>query len=162
MKKQIFYYSRLKLGYYLLFNIGLMVLALLFTWTIFPNYRPVFYFAISACALSILSALIVFFARFAVVSITDEALKIDHNQPLKWSQIQKIEKITTGEWYYAKDFLKITPINIKGYKMTFMQKLSEKSPFGAFSVPLYAMNKKDAKKVEKLIKMHLSQKPSIN
>ena len=162
MEKQIFYYSRQKLGCYLLFNIGLMLLALLFTWTIFPNYKPIFYFALIACNISILSSLIAFLARFSVATITDEGLKIDHNQPLKWSQIQKIEKVTTGEWYYAKDFLKITPKNIKDYKMGFMQKLSEKSPFGAFSVPLYAMSKKDAKKVEKLIKMHLSQKPSIN
>ena len=164
-QKQIFYYSRRKLGYYLLFNLGLMILALLFTWSIFPKYEPVYYFALITCCISILSALFVFLIRFSVVTTTDEGIKIDHNNLLKWSQIKKIEKITMDEYLFAKEFLKITPQKINHYKMSFMQILNRHSRFGPFSVPLYAMEEKDAKKVEKLIKERISpaqKKQKIN
>ena len=154
--KQIFYYSRRKLGYYLLYNLGLLALALLFTWSIFPKYEPVYYFALITCCISILSALLAFLIRFAVITITDEGIKIDHNQPLKWSQIKKVEKTSTDDCFFAKEFLKITPQKIADYKMSFTQKISKHTHFGAFSIPLYAMDEKDAQKIEKLIKEHIS------
>ena len=156
-QQQIFYYSRRKLGYYLLFNLGLMSLALLFTWIIFPEYKLIYYFALITCSLSILSALISFLAKFSAVTINDDGIKIDHNKLLKWSQIKKVEKICTAKHLFAKEFLKITPQKITGYKMSFMQALNTHSGFGAFSIPLYAMEEKDAKKVEKLIKEHTSE-----
>ena len=155
-QKQTFYYSRRKLGYYLLFNLGLMLLALLFTWSIFPKYELVYNFALITCCISILSALLAFLIKFAAITITDEGIKIDHNNLLKWSQIKKIEKINMDEYLFAKEFLKITPQKINHYKMSFMQILNRHSRFGPFSVPLYAMEEKDAKKVEKLIKEHIS------
>ena len=149
--KQIFYYSRDKLGMYLLFNLGLLALALLFTWTVFPDYKPVYYFALITCLLSILSSLYVFLFRMPAVIISDKDIKIDHNKPLKWTQVQKVERVDLKHWGFHKSFLKIIPQKISGYKMSFMQTITEHSQFGAFSVPLYAMDDKDSKKVEKII-----------
>lgn len=46
-RTDVFYYSRRKLALYLLFNLGLLTLALFFTWVIFPQYGLVYSFAVS-------------------------------------------------------------------------------------------------------------------
>ena len=45
--------------------------------------------------------------------------------------------------------------------MSFMQILSRHSEFGPFSIPLYAMEEKDAKNIEKLIKKYISEPKKI-
>ena len=52
-----FYYSRRKIGLYLLLNFGLLALAALFTWSIFPDYAPIYMYALIACGISLLSTL---------------------------------------------------------------------------------------------------------
>ena len=150
-----YYYSRRKLGMYLLFNLGLMALAILFTWSIFPNYQPVYYFALTTCSLSILSSLLVFCIKMPLAVTTDEYIKIDRNHPLKWTQIKKIETISFSTFCFTRTALKIIPKNIKNYKMGIMQKLIKNSQFGAFSIPLYAMSDYQAKNIEKTIQNHL-------
>ena len=162
-KKKIFYYSRRKLGIYLLFNLGLLALAILFTWSIFPNYQPVYYFALTTCILSILSSLVVFMFRMPLAIITDSDIKIDHNQPLRWTQIKSVEKINVKCFGFDRYLLKITPQKLEHYHMTFMQRIAGNSQFGSFSIPLYAMSASKAKEIEKIIisyTSHLKTKPA--
>ncbi len=156
-KTQTFYYSRRKLGLYLLFNLGLLALAILFTWSVFPDYQPVYYFALITCCISILSSLFVFLIRMPLAVIDAEGIKIDHNQPLKWSQIKSVERDVSNYLGFEKPFLRIVPQKIGAYKMSFMQRLVGNSQFGAFSIPLYAMSDKNAKQIEKLIKEYTTK-----
>ena len=161
--EKIFYYSRRKLGIYLLFNLGLLALAILFTWSIFPNYQPVYYFALTTCFLSIISSLFVFLIRLPLAVITDSDIKIDHNQPLKWSQVKSVEKINVKCFGFDRYLLKITPQKLEHYHMTFMQRIAGNSQFGSFSIPLYAMSASKAKEIEKIIisyTSHLKTKPA--
>lgn len=155
--QQTFYYSRRKLGIYLLFNLGLLALAVLFTWSIFPDYKPVYYFALITCSLSILSALFVFLIRLPLAVIDSDGIKIDHNQTLKWTQIKSVEPLTLKCFGLERPILRITPQKIDNYHMTLMQKIAGNSQFGSFSIPLYAMNDDKAKKITKLIFDHLKQ-----
>jgi hypothetical protein len=150
-QKQIFYYSRRKLGLYFLFNVGLLALAILFTWSIFPDYQPIYYFALITCGISLIGSVLVLCIRLPVAKLDDVGIQIDHNQILPWSQIQSVDKISEHCWLITKDFLKIEPKHLTDYQMTFMQKISAQSRFGAFSVPLYAMDEHSALQIEKLI-----------
>ena len=155
--KKIFYYSRRKLGIYLLFNLGLLALAILFTWSIFPDYQIVYYFALTACSLSILSSLFVFLVRLPLAVISDSDIKIDHNEPLKWSQIKSVEKVNLKCFNFDRPLLRIIPQKIEHYHMTIMQYLAGNTKFGSFSIPLYAMSDKNAKEIEKLINSYTSK-----
>ncbi len=149
--EKIFYYSRRKLGIYLLFNLGLLALAILFTWSIFPDYKPVYYFALGTCILSILSSMFVFMFRMPLAIITDSDIKIDHNQPLRWTQIKSVEKVNLKCCGFDRPLLRITPQRIEHYHMTIMQRVAGNTKFGYFSIPLYAMNDDKAKEIEKII-----------
>lgn len=152
-----FYYSRHKVGLYLLLNFGLLSLAVLFTWVIFPDYAPVYIYALTACAISLLSALIVFVFPMPLAVIDNKQIKIDHNNPLLWSQIKKLEKQNYKCFGVTRSILKIIPINLPDYKKSFMQRITDSSRFGMFSIPLYAMDEKSAKEITKLIKEHFQQ-----
>jgi hypothetical protein len=134
-----------------LFNVGLLALAILFTWSIFPDYQFIYYFALTTCGISLAGSVLVLCTRLPVAKLDEVGIKIDHNQILPWSQIQHVDKISERCWLITKDFLKIEPQPLTGYKMTFMQKLSAQSRFGAFSIPLYAMDEHSALQIEKLI-----------
>ena len=155
-KPQIFYYSRHKLGMYLLFNLFLFALAILFTLSIFPDYPIVYYFALLASGLSVCASIIVFSIKFPLAEIDETYIKIDHNQPLGWNQIKSVEHIEFNHLGFSRPIIKITPKNSIKYKMSIMQKIVGNSQFGAFSIPLYAMTDKNAKKIENLINKQLS------
>ena len=152
---KIFYYNRRKLVLYLFFNVFLLTLAVLFTLTIFPEYPAVYIFATGSCLLSVAAALIVCLLPFPAAIVTPQALKIDHNQPLPWERITAIQKDTFGCWGLKKTILRLKTVPLKGYHYTLMQLISAHSRFGAFSIPLYAMTKADAKTIEKLIRSRI-------
>lgn len=159
---QTFYYSRRKLGLYLLFNCGLLLLALLFTWMIFPDYTPVYRFAIAACTISAISALLALLIRHPLAVITPESIRIDFCQPLKWKDIAAARKITIAKYYlgkreYKRNIIIFDVPDLSKYKLNFMQKLSKNSEFSAFSIPLYAMDDKEAGKIEKLIRRQIKK-----
>ena len=147
-----FYYSRKKLGLYLLFNLLLLTLAILFTLTVFPDYPVVYYFAIGSCLLSIASALVVFLLPLPLAIISKENIKIDHSEPLPWTSVHSIRKVRLGKGIFSKSILRLTPRSLGNYHLTLMQRISAKSEFGSFSIPLYAMNGKDAQQIEKEIR----------
>lgn len=150
----IFYYSRCKLGLYLVFNILLLSLAVLFTLTIFPEYPIVYYFALISCTLAVLSAFLVFLLplRLAVISSTD--IRIDRALPLKWKDVIKIRKLRIGKGPFAKQILKLETGKLSNYRLNLMQKITRNSSFGAFSIPLYAMSTESAHDIEKLIRKY--------
>ena len=149
---QTFYYSRKKLGLYLLFNIVLLVLAVFFTLTIFPEYPAVYIFAVSACALSVFGALFVFLVPLPLAVITAKDIKIDRNAPVEWKNIRSVRKVYLGYGPFRKSILRLNPGKLPEYHMNLMQKICANSEFGAFSIPLYAMNQADSKEIEKVIK----------
>ena len=153
-----FYYSRKKLGLYLLFNVLLLTLAILFTLTVFPEYPVVYYFAIGSCLLSVMGALIVFLLPFPLAIISEDSIKIDRAAPLPWASVRSVRKVRLGKGIFRKSILRLTPRSLGNYHLTLMQKISAKSQFGSFSIPLYAMNNKDAKKIEEVIREHFSKK----
>ena len=158
---QTFYYSRKKLGLYLLFNLVLLALSVIFTLTVFPEYPAVYYFAIGSCLLSVIGAFIVFAIPMPLAIITAESIKIDRAAPLPWRSIRSIRKIKIGKGIFCKSILRISPRSLGSYHLNFMQKISAKSEFGSFSIPLYAMTNTDAKKIEKTIREYFSkQNPS--
>lgn len=150
----IFYYSRKKLGLYLVFNIILLSLAVLFTLTIFPDYPAVYYFAVGSCLISVLSALLVFLLPLRLAVITPLSVKIDRAEPLNWSDVSKISKVKLGKGLFAKHILKLDTKKLRGYHMNLMQKITRKSQFGAFSIPLYAMTAESARDIEKIIRKY--------
>lgn len=151
---QTFYYNRTKLGIYLLFNLFLFLLAVFFTLTIFPNYKFVYCFAIGSCVISVICALFVFLVPQKLAIITPLGIKIDRALPIKWNNVVAVKKITL-DGLFAKEILKIYTKPMPKYKYNFMQRLTSKSEFGAFSIPLYAMSEKDINAIEVLIKLHV-------
>ncbi len=158
-KTHIFHYSRRKQALFLLFNIGIFLLALWFTWLIFPEYGLAYCLAITLCLLSILATLTAMAIRHPLAVITPESIAIDFCQPLKWKDITKAETVTVGE-HYKKQIVILRVKDISRYKLNFMQWLCRNSEFSAFSIPLYAMEKEDAEAIEKLIKRHVKKKSS--
>lgn len=152
-----FYYSRRKIGLYLLLNFGLLALAALFTWSIFPDYTPIYLYALIACAISLFSTLIVFIFPMPLAVLDDNQIKIDHNNPLRWSQIKRLEEQDVECLGVNRSILKIIPTSLPNYKKSLMQKITDSSRFGMFSIPLYAMDEKSAKRITKLIKDHLKE-----
>ena len=154
---QTFYYSRKKLGLYLLFNLLLLALAVIFTLTVFPEYPAVYYFAIGSCLLSVVGAFTVFVLPLPLAIITAESIKIDRAAPLPWKSIHSIRKVQLGKGIFKKTIIRLTPRSLGNYHLNLMQKISAKSKFGSFSIPLYAMNNKDAQKIERVIREHFSK-----
>lgn len=146
-----FHYSRRKLALYLVFNLVLLALALFFTWLIFPSYPLVYEFALAACVLSVLSVMAVFFIRHPLAVVTSEAVRIDFCCPLYWKDVSAIKKIIVGRSFYKKTILVFEIRNLSSYPLNFMQRLIRKSEFSAFSIPLYAMEAKEAQAIETLL-----------
>ena len=150
----IFYYSRKKLGLYLCFNIILLTLAVLFTLTIFPEYPVVYYFAIGSCLLSVTGALIVFLLPLRLAVISPQDIKIDRGAPLPWKAVRRIHKLQIGRGLFTKTILRLETGRLGHYHMNLMQRLTRNSQFGAFSIPLYAMNAEAARDIEKIIRRY--------
>ena len=96
VKTDVFYYSRKKLVFYLLFNLGLLSLALFFTWVIFPQYELIYSFALATCALSVLAIVIAMIIRHPLAVISSSSIKIDFCAPLKWKDIKRAHKAVFG------------------------------------------------------------------
>ncbi len=157
-----FYYSRRKLGIYLLLNMILLALAGLFTWAVFPDYSIIYGYAIITCAISLLASLIVFIFPMKLATIDDDKIKIDHNEPLLWSQVKSVEKDGLVCCGINRSIIRINPQKLSHYHKSLMQKITDSSRFGMFSIPLYAMDEKSAAEITRLIDKHVKglQKPN--
>jgi len=90
-----------------------------------------------------------------LAKIDDEGIIIDSNEKLKWADIEKAERFKK-KFFCGRDFIRFKLKKNAKYHLRFMQKLSATIKYGAFSVPLYAMTKKDAAAIEKEIYKHLT------
>lgn len=161
-KPVTFYYSRRKLGLYLLLNLILLTLAGLFTWIIFPNYSLVYGYALITCVISLLASLVVFIFPMKLAVLDDQKIKIDHNEPILWSQIKTIEKDGLACFGVDRSIIKLVPNKLSNYHKSLMQKITDSSRFGMFSIPLYAMDKKSAAEITRLIEEHVKNNASKN
>ena len=151
VKTDVFYYSRKKLAFYLLFNLGLLSLALFFTWVIFPQYEIIYSFALTTCVLSVLAIVIAMIIRHPLAVISSSSIKIDFCVPLKWKDIKLARKVIFG----PKELIILDVKDLSKYKLNFMQKLIKNSKFSAFSIPLYAMDFREAEAIEKIIEQYV-------
>ena len=154
---QKFFYSRHKLALYLLFNLGLLALALCFTYVIFPRYELVYSFAVVTCVISVVSVAAVMVIRYPLAVITPASIKIDLCHPLKWKDILSARKIMVGH-KFKRPVITLKVKDIRKCRLNFIQKMIQNSEFTAFSIPLYAMDDDDAEAIEKVISKHVSIK----
>lgn len=150
-----FFYSRRKLSLYLLFNLGLLALALCFTYVIFPQYEVVYSFAVVVCVLSVISAAAVLFIRYPLAVINPSSIKIDLCSPLKWKDIQSAKKVSVGHCMGQREIIILKVKDLSKHKLNFMQRLIKNSEYSAFSIPLYAMDDNSAAAIEKLINSYV-------
>ncbi|MBP3687057.1 MAG: hypothetical protein J6J35_01680 [Alphaproteobacteria bacterium] len=104
-------------------------------------------------ALSLTVFVLVFPQKLAV--ITKKDIKIDHNAPLKWEDVEEAEEKYTS--YLTRRpliALHLKENALKNYRLTFMQHLCKSNIFTPFSIPMYAMRPEDAAKIRTLIKKH--------
>lgn len=87
--------------------------------------------------------------------INKDGIKIDHNEMLRWSDIECAEEKYTS-YITRRPFmaLHLKKGAIKNYRLTFMQRLCKKNIFTPFSIPMYAMCPKDSAAIRDIIKRH--------
>ena len=161
-KEQIFYYDRRQQVALALFYavIALIVYGLKEMLKIYPiccndyliialNITEIF--IIAAFVLTVI--VIIFKPTLAIIN--KEGIKIDHNETLKWYDVELAEEKYTS--YITRRpliALHVTPDNLKKYRLTFMQVLCKNNVFTPFSIPMYAMHPKDAEAIRNAIKRH--------
>lgn len=153
-----FYYSRKKLILYLLFNLALLILALLFTISIFPEYPLIYHFAIFTTVLSVLSILIVLIVHKPLAVITSQSITIDRCPPLYWRDIISVGTRTIKAGFWKKEIIVFNVRNFKTYKLNLIQKAIKNTDFTAFSIPLYAMDRKEGRLINQTIHKYLKSK----
>lgn len=94
-----------------------------------------------------------------VATVNSKTIKIDHNAPLFWKDVKLAEE------KYSSSLSRRTIIVLHlrddaDYPLTFMQKLCRYNVFTPFSLPLYAIDKKDADRLRKLVQKHCKYKNS--
>lgn len=146
--QDVFYYSRCKLALYLFLNLVLLVLALFFSWVVFPEHAIVYYFAIVTCVLAVFAVAAVLIINYPLAVLTSDSIKIDLCQPLKWKDIKTAKKTQAGYNRWKRDIIIFEVKDISKYRLNFVQRLIKNSEYTAFSIPLYAMNADDAKAIE--------------
>jgi len=97
----------------------------------------------------------IFPPRVAVV--TGKSIKIDHNAPLLWKDVELAEEKYTSPLSRRK----IIALHLRKdavYPLTFMQKLCRYNIYTPFSLPLYAIDDKPAERLRHLVKKHCRYK----
>ena len=153
-----FYYDRKKVAYLALFNICLVtlistaILSLLnsglLTSTILLAYHM---FVIVLSVLALLGSLFVVIFPQRLALLTNEGITIDHNETLKWKDIEIAKEVKANYLYPQPAIALLTKEGVE-HKLTFMQIICKNNLFTSFSIPLYAMKKEDATKIQKIIK----------
>ena len=154
---EIFHYEHKKLITLALFNIALTIVLFLIGNYIAKNNiltsqtHLIFLFVVLTLTLSSLaSSLFVALSPLNLAVVTKETIQIDHNQPLKWDDIELAEEFIANYFYRQPVIVLHLKPGIE-YKLTFMQKICKNHRFTAFSIPLYAMSKEEADNIRKTI-----------
>lgn len=95
--------------------------------------------------------------------INKDGIKIDHNEMLRWSDIECAEEKYTS-YVSRRPFiaLHLKPGALKNYRLTFMQRLCKKNIFTPFSIPMYAMRPEDSASIRDIIKRHTKYEDNRN
>ncbi len=107
------------------------------------------------CLISFSASLYIVIFPQRLALIDDEGIKIDHNAKLKWDDISKAEHKKLKGCLHREIIL----IRVKDgvtYRRSFMQYFSKHSPYGEFSIPLYAMTEEDKKNITSEISKHIA------
>lgn len=150
---EVFYYNKRQLFLLSFFNV-----VMLFSVVCISNFFDSFLWwnaVVTVLCLASLSASLfvtLFPQKLAIVSA--EGIKIDHNELLKWEDIETAQKVKPSKLSRRYIILFETKPGCE-YNHSLMQKISKKSSYGAFSIPLYAMTKADREKIEEAISKYI-------
>lgn len=97
----------------------------------------------------------IFPPRVAVV--TSKSIKIDHNAPLLWKDVELAEEKYTSP-LTRRRLIALHLRKDANYPLTFMQKLCKHNIFTPFSLPMYAIEEKSAERLRHLVKKHCHYK----
>lgn len=106
---------------------------------------------ISLAILALIGSTFVAIHPLRLALLTDEGITIDHNETLKWQDIE-IAKEVKAPYFLPQQAIALHVKEGVTHKLTFMQKICENNVFTAFSIPVYAMTVKDANEIRKIIK----------
>lgn len=151
-----FYYNIKKLRCWAICSLFILLISLGFTATTLPEIWLISSIKIIAL-ISCLAAFYVYLQPQKLAQIDDEGIIIDHNAKLKWKDIEAVEHCGRCCCYCGRKFLRFKLKKGVQYPLTWMQKISSTSKYGAFSIPLYAMTKEDGEAIEKEIEKHLKE-----
>ena len=152
-----FYYNIKKLRRWAICSLIILLLALGFTATTLPEICLITGIKIVAL-ISCLAAFYVYLKPQKLAQIDDEGIIIDHNAKLKWKDIESVEHFGKCHCCFCgRKFLRFKLKKGVQYPLTWMQRISSTSKYGAFSIPLYAMTKEDGQAIEKEIEKHLKE-----
>ena len=149
---QKFYYSFKKNYFWLISNI--LMIALLVSCCIqFP--ACLYWWQMQILIITFIVTLLMwcykYFLKHQVVEVSKKGIKIDHNQILKWNNVIGAEYREVNCCFKKFPVITLrTPRRMK-YKYNFLQKRCEKIGFGAFSIPLYDIEKEDIHKLSHII-----------
>ena len=148
-----FYYNIKKLYFLTAFNV-LLLFAVVFLGQYIPHSLWLCSIVTVLCLISLSASAFVTIFPQRLASINKEGIIIDHNEMLMWKDIETAEKIKPSRFSTREIIIFKLKDNVS-YSLSFMQKICEKSPYGAFSIPLYAMTKEDKEKIEQEIKKYI-------
>ena len=165
---EIFHYEYKQLLIWAMFNVALTC-SLFFICKFIAQNNIIttasqFYLLVCVMILTLLSlagSLFVVISPLNLAIVTDETIKIDHNQPLRWEDIEIAREFRVNNIFKRS----VIALHLKQgveYKLTFMQKICKNHKFTAFSIPLYAMNSSEAEKIRKHIIKHCKYEKLYN
>ncbi len=112
---------------------------------------------LTLCALG--SAVFVMIYPPKVAVVTNKSIKIDHNVPLLWEDVELAEEKYSCQLTRRP----LIALHLKQgvtYPLTFMQKLCKHNVFTPFSIPLYALDEQTANRLRELVKHYAPYKNS--
>ena len=161
---EVFFYDKTKLIYLVLFNIFLTCFILkAFFCLLSIGYTCCNTIVIMLAIVAILAIMALLGSLYVTIFpqrlalLTDTGITIDHNEELKWDEIKEATEFVTT-YIYKQNAIALHTKDGVSHNLRFMQKMCKNNVFTPFSIPLYAMRKKDAEKIRKLIKQKCKYK----
>ncbi len=155
---QTFYYDRKKLVFLAVFNVFLvtfiyMIISCLSKYGYLTSKIMLTFhlLVLTSSVLALIGSTFVAIFPLRLALLTNEGITIDHNETLKWTDIDYAKEFK-AHYIYPQHAIALHTKEGVTHNLTFMQKLCKNNVFTAFSIPLYAMTPKDAEKIMKIIK----------
>lgn len=138
MKDKIYYYHFKRLNLWLLFNLVLIIKAI-YCIMVHPKIMmyPQSYVILGCIFVSVAAWCYKYLLRHPMALVTDEGIKIDHCEMLKWQYIASTEERVVHCGFQKMKVLVLHPKKDIDYRYNFLQK--HNCGFTAFSIPLYGI-----------------------